>query len=103
MGVDLTRCEDCEIEIAIISTVYGRCRKCAEKLIKLLKAANASYAARNQAVKYDKASLIEASYRIASEMFKKVPRTKTVGFIRGHQKAGTIAHDVLKKMIEEAK
>ena len=47
--------------------------------------------------------LIEASYRIASETFKKIPRTKTIGFIRGYQKAGTIAHDVLKKMIEEAK
>lgn len=50
-----------------------------------------------------RAALIEASYNIASETFKKVPRTKTVGFIRGYQKAGTIAHDVLKKMIEEAK
>ena len=50
----------------------------------------------------DKATLVEASYRIASETFKKVPRTKTVGFIRGYAKAGTIAHDVIKKMIEEA-
>ncbi len=53
--------------------------------------------------KYDKATLIEASYRIASETFKKVPRTITVGYIRGYQKAGTVAHDVIKKMIEEAK
>lgn len=50
-----------------------------------------------------KEALIEASYRISSEQFKKVPRTKTVGFIRGYQKASTIAHDVLKKMIEDAK
>ena len=103
MGVDLIMCEDCKHDIAIISAVRGRCRKCAEKLIKLLEASNALYAASNRAVKYDKATLIEASYRISSEQFKKVPRTKTVGFIRGYQKAGTIAHDVLKKMIEEAK
>lgn len=51
----------------------------------------------------DRASLVEASYRIASDIFKKVPKTRTVGFIRGYQKAGTVAHDVLKKMIEEAK
>ena len=50
-----------------------------------------------------KQALMEASYQIASETFKKVPRTKTVGFIRGYQKAGSIAHDVLKRMIEEAK
>ncbi|KKL17687.1 hypothetical protein LCGC14_2483080 [marine sediment metagenome] len=54
------------------------------------------------AMELDKATLVEASYRIASETFKKVPRTKQVGYIRGYTKAGTIAHDVLKKMIEEA-
>lgn len=55
------------------------------------------------ATEMDKLTLIEASYKITSEMFRKIPRTKTVGFIRGYQKAGAIAHDVLKKMIEEAK
>ena len=56
------------------------------------------------ATELDKATLVEASYRIASEMFKKVPRSKqSVGYIRGYQKAGTVTHDVLKKMIEEAK
>ncbi len=54
--------------------------------------------------KYDKATLVEASYLIASETFKKVPRSKTsVGYIRGYQKAGTVAHDVIKSMIDEAK
>ncbi len=52
---------------------------------------------------FDKATLVEASYRIASEMFMKIPRTKTIGYIRGYQKAGNVAHDVIKKMIDEAK
>ena len=51
----------------------------------------------------DRATLVEASYQIGSEQLKKIPRTKTVGYIRGYQKAVTLAHDVLKKMIEEAK
>lgn len=55
------------------------------------------------APKYARELLIEASYRIASETFKSVPRTKQVGYIRGYTKAGTVAHDVIKKMIEEAK
>ena len=54
-------------------------------------------------MKLNRATLIEASYRLASEQFKKVPRTKQIGFIRGYTKAGTVAHDVLKKMIDEAK
>ncbi len=54
-------------------------------------------------MKFDKATLVEASYRIASETFKKVPRSKTsVGYIKGYQKAGTVAHDVISKMIEDA-
>ena len=51
----------------------------------------------------DRATLIEASYKISSKQFEKIPRTKAVGFIRGYQKACTLAHDVLKAMIEEAK
>jgi len=51
----------------------------------------------------DRATLIEASYRITSEVFKKIPRAKNIGYIRGYAKANDIAHDVLRKMIEEAK
>lgn len=54
-------------------------------------------------MKLDKATLIEASYKIASEQFKKVPRSKqSVGYSRGYQKACTVSHDVIKKMLEEA-
>ena len=53
--------------------------------------------------KYDKTTLIEASYKISSKQFEKIPRTKTVDFIKGYQKACTLAHDVLKAMIEDAK
>lgn len=50
-----------------------------------------------------KQALIEASYNIANETLKNVPKTKTVNFIMGYQKAATIAHDIIKKMIDEAK
>ena len=100
MGVDLITCHDCKNDVAIINAVGGRCKPCTLKRIQYLETVHSKL--RTKSV-YHKVTLFEASYRISNEQFKKIPRTKTVGFIRGHQKAATIAHDVLKKMIEGAK
>jgi hypothetical protein len=51
----------------------------------------------------DKETLIEASYRISEKIFEKVPRTRTIGYIKGYSKAGKIAHEVLKEMIDESR
>ncbi len=56
-----------------------------------------------QCRKHSKSTLVEVSYKIANALFKKVPKSNlSTGYIRGYSKAGTVAHDVLKKMIEEA-
>jgi len=51
----------------------------------------------------DKATLIEASYRINKKILAKIPRTKTSDYIKGYSKASRIAYNVMKDMIEEAK
>jgi hypothetical protein len=50
---------------------------------------------------FNKETLVEASYRISSELYKKMPKSKTNrGYVNGYSKAGKIAHDVLKAMME---
>lgn len=103
MGVDMITCIDCKNEVATINTLDGRCFSCVKQLVALLRAANASYAASEKVTKYNKTTLIEASYKINNEMFKRIPRTMPADYIKGYRRASNIAHDVLMRMIEDAK
>jgi len=48
----------------------------------------------------DKETLSQVSYAISHELLRRMPANKGVEYIRGYSRGSSIAHEVVKKMID---